>query len=793
MDAILQALEDARKKAARLFESKYPGGIYGNGNNTFQINSVDAKGYLHITNLQTGEITTVDPQPLVYSNFNPQDPTGSGSTSTLTGGGGPPANPLTNVMGAAQTGSGIWQQINQGKQNKILQGQNKTPQTWGSFAVTANDGNTVTLPGDPQQLKNYVQGAKAQLGQATVQYANAQGSLTGAKAAFDFRTTNQDVFINSINNDYAQRETLLNQSNRDITRRIAGIESEATLSGAMSPDQYNQIKDLKTQIVINNDKLAQLPQQRAAEIQRNGIELDRTKTDVATAQVNADTAKTAMDQARDNYDHHQAYANAVESYDTTKFAPTDAERQYAQDQLITNGKTDYTDGDITRQVALNRQSIFSGITQDEINGAKLNYEALQQNYNQVDDIRQTVTTEWYDNQGLTPDATLSAEQQANLNGYVNDNLYPRVYDKYGDIQYVDKPPATFEQYFIDERAKVYQNGLGDGTDKLEQQMLRGAEKTAGISAVAAFGTAFGYEAVLEKMWKKGASFTGILEAGGLFGGLFGSLHVLHNALWQQVGWYTDNSKYYLVSQIRDNISGVLTHVLGSALGNAIGNGLAHALNFLTSTPGILAITGALTLWSWIQSKPSSEDAALTDLNQAITPTIWSNGPVMLITAGLALSSMGLDLSPTAPMMETRTRLETVVTGALAQATGGQMPNAQDRYSTVFVQQGNPNDPNNQTKVVYLTFEGYNSHGEALDTVHMVNLGSNVQFTNPGAKTYLPFFSKNRDGTVSPNLPAIHALTMQQQLLNASNAVGTTDAQKLTTSAGATNSGATPIH
>jgi hypothetical protein len=173
------------------------------------------------------------------------------------------------------------------------------------------------------------------------------------------------------------------------------------------------------------------------------------------------------------------------------------------------------------------------------------------------------------------------------------------------------------------------------------------------------------------------------------------------------------------------------------------------------------------------------------LNDEVSPMVWNNGPVMMITAGLALSTMGINLSPTAPMMQTVTVPTVQLNKSLTTATGGSLPTASERYGTVFVQSGSNGSP---TDVLYLT---PSANGQ--DTVHVATLNPNVQFTAPtGNAPYIPFF-KYVNGQATPNPQVVQGLAAQQQLLHSVPAVNTAAGQSAAAQAAASDrNGVSPV-
>jgi len=280
------------------------------------------------------------------------------------------------------------------------------------------------------------------------------------------------------------------------------------------------------------------------------------------------------------------------------------------------------------------------------------------------------------------------------------------------------------------------------------------------------------------MWQSGATKKGIFEAAGLFTGLAVSLHVMHQALTDGIGLLSGNAAKI----------GLLQNQIGKwlqpYLGNTLATKFAAVLNWMTTFKGILVITGGLVLLSWILSvvnAPSSEDTAAENLNEQIEPVVWSQGPVLMMTAGLALSSMGINLSPSAPLMQEVTVPQALVNSTM-QAAGTAAPMDSTRYGSVFVQQGANGAP---TRVVFLTPDSVSRNGTMMETVHEYTLQSNVKFTNPGSTTgFIPFFTKNAQGQTVPNQKVVQALDNQQGLLRGAAAAGTASgAQAGVTAAG----------
>src|SRR5439155_17251531 len=131
-------------------------------------------------------------------------------------------------------------------------------------------------------------------------------------------------------------------------------------------------------------------------------------------------------------------------------------------------------------------------------------------------------------------------------------------------------------------------------------------------------------------------------------------------------------------------TGFLNQFLSGHSFFGIGKGLMGGLNFLTSAKGIGLSTAAIALLSFFfRDKPDPDTTALATMNDEVAPSVWNDGPALLLTAGLTLSSMGINLGPSAPLTQTLTVPQVQLTAALSTATNGSMPDDSERYASIF--------------------------------------------------------------------------------------------------------------
>jgi hypothetical protein len=145
-----------------------------------------------------------------------------------------------------------------------------------------------------------------------------------------------------------------------------------------------------------------------------------------------------------------------------------------------------------------------------------------------------------------------------------------------------------------------------------------------------------------------------------------------------------------------------------------------------------------------------------------------------------MATLGLNLSPSAPMMQTMTLSQAAATADLT-AAGATVPTDSTRYADVFVQQGGVGQP---TRVVYLTPTGTDSKGNVIETMTVETLKPGLQFAASQPTNFIPFFLPGPGGKVTPNPQVVQALSNQSHLVMCMDGTWVTDAQLCGAAAGA---------
>lgn len=310
-----------------------------------------------------------------------------------------------------------------------------------------------------------------------------------------------------------------------------------------------------------------------------------------------------------------------------------------------------------------------------------------------------------------------------------------------------------------------QNALLQASQDKYNAALRNEEIQAGAELAGAAYAGYKEESAISSMFANGFSGKDFAVALTSAFGMFIALHLVNNILMQSV------------SPLADKLSSLML------LGHNIGAPLEKGLEFLTSGWGFLAIQGFVILMAWLLGKKKSpEQQAAETLNAEVNPMVWNpNGQVIFLTAGLTLATMGLNLSPSAPMMQTLTLTQAQATLALTNAGAGSVPTDSTRYADVFVQQGAKGQP---TRVVWLTPTGTDSKGNVIEKVTVQTLNQNFQFATSQPPTgYVPFFINGPGGKPIPNPQVVQSLSNQQHLLLCADGTWVTDASKCAAAAG----------
>jgi hypothetical protein len=334
------------------------------------------------------------------------------------------------------------------------------------------------------------------------------------------------------------------------------------------------------------------------------------------------------------------------------------------------------------------------------------------------------------------------------------------------------PKGTSEDDAVEEvmrkRLSGHKTEINRSLKAEDKAWLRASQIKFGVSTTLAAGSAYGYFNTLGDMFRNGANTKGIFTAIGTAGALAGGLHGMHTALTEHAG------------KFGEQLTGFMSHIIG----DKAAGGLTNALESLSSGWGILGTIGVMTFLGWFMNRQkSAEELAAERLNEEVDPYIWHDGPVLSITAGMALMTMGINLSPTAPLMQEISVPQVTFTQALAKA-GVTAPQGAERYRTVFVQQGDASQP---SRVMYVTYEGLDKQGRPKERVHVTTLDKGLKFTNPGnGRAYIPFFVRDSKGETKENQVAMKALVEQKRLLDATKALNAQEGQAAAKGAGGTN-------
>ncbi len=335
--------------------------------------------------------------------------------------------------------------------------------------------------------------------------------------------------------------------------------------------------------------------------------------------------------------------------------------------------------------------------------------------------------------------------------------YTATIDEKGNIVYKLEDPG---QHAVDtgDFSDYQQNiSLKNGLD-YQKQLLHKAEIKFGTEMALAAAAAYGEERAWDSIFHNGLSIKNLIGAGIAAVSLIGLMHAIHGALangQQMMMMLTNNHSF-----------------LNTFLGMNLGNHIEGFLKFLTGKWGILFVQAAIIFFGWLfgHDKPSPEQQAAEQLNAEVNPVVWNpNGQVIFLTAGLTMATMGLILSPSAPLMQTLTLTQAQATQAITNAGASSVPTDSTRYADVFVKQGAGGQP---TQVVWLTPVGTDSKGNVIEKVTVETLNRNFQFATSQPPTgYVPFFINGPGGQSVPNPQVVQSLAAQQHLTQCANAPG----------------------
>jgi len=203
---------------------------------------------------------------------------------------------------------------------------------------------------------------------------------------------------------------------------------------------------------------------------------------------------------------------------------------------------------------------------------------------------------------------------------------------------------------------------------------------------------------------------------------------------------------------------------------------AYLINLVLPGFGLLIAavwTAFSILWSYFH-KPDQADISARHLSKAISPLVWTPGPLAIVAVGTAAILMGWAKGRTPPVMASLTVPAYTVNQVLASQGTASVP-LNSKTPSVLVEPGDG-------KVVIVTPKGYDGHGNPLVSLQSYSLEKDLQFISsphaPVEGTYIPFFLL-RDGKIvtDPNPDILNALNIQDKMLQSvlSGALTTHDA------------------
>jgi len=716
-----------RQQAASLFQSTF-GNFFGNGSSTYQVMGVGSDGMIQLQDLSSGKATSFDPLSIFGTNTST---TNNPTTQDPSGGGG--GNMLSTLMGAGSAASGLLGFLKKPPSAPMQSTVQRDTPSIESELTTPGGSNTIPSGNIPSPSGS----------------AGSVFSRIGPQFPAPDNLLVQNGMLPSYIDPHDQNLLVTYKTYQNNANALEAAQTAITNNGG---------------IISADGSVIGMPTLKGFNLTAYYNLLDQTNS------AGADYAA-----ARQQYYDYFNPPPADLTLDLNPEAPPSTEGLELGSSLNLNAETEMFTPD--SQFAIDGREEFNEL---ELPSDQAQFNSVVQDFNSDPS---TYTTEEYQNayselqkQGKkapwlddNPDAVYNQaaldRQQAMLSGPPSIEETSRYLD---GLSPDDR--AALEQLPIPEQQKIEAYGvnnqrLQDYKDAVKSSLLSSERNKFLGSLAGAAGSGYGlFESIFSMTENGNPTAGGIIGALGSITGLIVSMKMMHSAL-----VFANSATPLMVSL--NNIPVLNFLHLGSAF------------KFLTSMPGMIAVMAAVTLLAVLLGRKSPEEQAADELNQDVSPSVWTNGPVMMITAGMALASMGINLGPNAPLMQTIAVPEVQATQALQNATGQQIPTDSSRYSTVFVQQGSGGQP---TRVVYLTYSGTDSAGNAVETAHLVTLDGGLQFQDPGSSGYIPFFAKDSRGNPIANPQAVASINAQGNLLKGSGAVNTTQSQQLVQIAGASN-------
>jgi len=182
---------------------------------------------------------------------------------------------------------------------------------------------------------------------------------------------------------------------------------------------------------------------------------------------------------------------------------------------------------------------------------------------------------------------------------------------------------------------------------------------------------------------------------------------------------------------------------------------------------------------------------MLNTSQALSPVIWTPGPLIVVAVGTVAILMGWAKNQTPPAMASLTVPAYYVNQVLA-SQGVPNIDLKSKTPSIIVEPGTG-------RVVIVSPNGTDAHGNALVKLQTYNVAKNLQFVSspniPPEGAYIPFFQTiNGRLSTKPNPALVNALTIEDKMLQAilSGTLRTNDAMNALNIAAASNkSGVSP--
>jgi len=197
--------------------------------------------------------------------------------------------------------------------------------------------------------------------------------------------------------------------------------------------------------------------------------------------------------------------------------------------------------------------------------------------------------------------------------------------------------------------------------------------------------------------------------------------------------------------------------------------MSAAVAAMFTGPWGWVIAGAIVLFAvlWaVFHQPPAETQAAMSLNKALTPIIYSAGPLVMVAIGTTAALMGMPKTGSRSVMSSITIPSYYATNTLSKAAGiSKLALTANQTPTVLIEPGTANSP--ETVDIVTPTGGNDPSGNALVNIESYVLSGNLKFVSGSSipqDAYIPLFTYDSNDKPHFSPAYLNAMENQQELL-----------------------------